>query len=80
MQFLGIAYRDASSKAQGFLNEFDITYPAGMDRGNRTSRAYGVTGVPETFIVDKQGRLLRHFVGPITQAQLSQELDAALQQ
>jgi len=80
VQFYGIAYRDASSKAQSFLDEFQVTYPAGTDRGSRTARAYGVTGVPETFIVDEQGRLLRHILGPITEAELSQELDRALGQ
>ena len=74
VQFFGIAYKDAESKAQAFLDQFDVTYPSAVEPGNRTARAYGVTGVPETFVVDQQGRLVRHFLGPITQAQLSQEL------
>jgi cytochrome c biogenesis protein CcmG/thiol:disulfide interchange protein DsbE len=79
VQFLGIAYKDADSKAQAFLEEFDVTYPGAIDSGNRTARAYGVTGVPETFVVDQQGQLVRHFIGPVTRAQLSQELDRALE-
>lgn len=78
VQFFGIAYKDADSKARAFLEEFDVTYPATVERGNRTARAYGVTGVPETFIVDQQGLLVRHILGPITRAELSQELDRLL--
>jgi len=74
VQFLGIAYQDAASKAQAFLDEFDVTYPSAQDPGDRTARAYGVTGVPETFVIDQQGQLVRHFIGPITQAQLQAEL------
>jgi cytochrome c biogenesis protein CcmG/thiol:disulfide interchange protein DsbE len=78
VQFFGIAYKDANSKAQAFLDEFDVTYPSAVDPGNSTARAFGLTGVPETFVVDRQGKLVRHFLGPITQAQLRQEIDKAL--
>ncbi|MFC2029281.1 TlpA family protein disulfide reductase [Chloroflexota bacterium] len=78
VQFYGIAYKDAASRAQDFVREFDVTYPSGDDPGNRTARAYGVTGVPETFVVDSYGRLVKHFIGPITQQQLSNELDKLL--
>jgi cytochrome c biogenesis protein CcmG/thiol:disulfide interchange protein DsbE len=78
VQFLGIAYKDADSKAQAFLNRFGVSYPSTVDRSNRTARAYGVTGVPETFVIDQQGLLARHFLGSITQAQLSQEIDRLL--
>lgn len=79
VQFFGIAYKDASSKAQTFLDEFGVTYPSAVDPGNEIARAYGVTGVPETFVIDQQGHLLRHFLGPITMEQLAREIDAALE-
>lgn len=78
VQFFGIAYKDADSKAQAFLDEFDVTYPSTVEPGNHTARAFGLTGVPETFVIDQQGLLVRHFLGPITQAQLSQEIDRLL--
>jgi cytochrome c biogenesis protein CcmG/thiol:disulfide interchange protein DsbE len=78
VRFYGIAYKDAESKAQAFLDEFGVSYPSAVDPGNRTARAYGLTGVPETFVVDRQGLLLHHFIGPITLDQLSQEIDRAL--
>ena len=78
VQFFGIAYKDADSRAQAFLEEFDVTYPSTVDRSNRAARDYGLTGVPETFVIDKQGLLVRHYLGPISQAQLSLELDRLL--
>jgi cytochrome c biogenesis protein CcmG/thiol:disulfide interchange protein DsbE len=78
VQFVGIAYKDAASKAQAFLDEFAVTYPSAVEPGNHTAQAYGVTGVPETFVVDQQGRLVHHFVGPVTQAELSHILDQAV--
>jgi cytochrome c biogenesis protein CcmG/thiol:disulfide interchange protein DsbE len=78
VQFYGIAYKDVDSRAQKFLEEFGVTYPSAVDPANRTARAYGVTGVPETFIVDQQGRLHHHFLGAVTQAELSTVLDEVL--
>jgi cytochrome c biogenesis protein CcmG/thiol:disulfide interchange protein DsbE len=78
VQFFGIAYKDAASRAQAFLREFDVSYPAAAEPGNRTARAYGVTGVPETFVIDREGRLYHHFIGPVTRTQLVQMLDKML--
>ena len=78
VQFYGIAYKDAESKAQAFLDEFDVSYPSTVEPGNRTARAYGLTGVPETFVVDQQGELVHHFLGPITQSQLIEEIEPLL--
>jgi len=78
VRFMGIAYKDADSKARAFLEEFGATYPSAVDPGNRTARAYGVTGVPETFVVDQQGQLVKHFIGPVTQAELDQVVSSLL--
>ena len=75
VQFYGIAYKDAKSKAQGFLEEFGITYPCAMDPENLWSRRYGVTGIPETVILDQQGQLVEHIVGPTSAADLGRILD-----
>jgi len=75
VQFYGIAYRNVASQAQTFLDEFGVTYPSAIDPGDRIARAYGVTGVPETFVIDQQGLLVRHFPGPVTGEELSQELE-----
>jgi cytochrome c biogenesis protein CcmG/thiol:disulfide interchange protein DsbE len=55
--FLGIAWSDMDTKALGYLEQFDVTYPNAPDLGTRASQAYRITGVPETFIIDRNGIL-----------------------
>ena len=55
--FLGVAWTDTEKKSLGYLEKFDITYPNGPDLGTRISQAYRTTGVPETYIIDKNGDL-----------------------
>ncbi len=78
VQFFGIAYEDVASKTQAFLEEFGVTYPYGLESNDRTARSLGVTGVPETFVVDQEGKLYHHFIGPVTRAELSSKLELLL--
>lgn len=55
--FLGVDWTDTEPKAMQYLEKFDITYPNGPDLGTKISQAYRTTGVPETYIVDKNGNL-----------------------
>ncbi len=55
--FLGVDYTDTEKAALAYLERFGITYPNGPDLGTRISDLYRMTGVPETFILDKDGRL-----------------------
>jgi cytochrome c biogenesis protein CcmG/thiol:disulfide interchange protein DsbE len=55
--FLGVAWTDTEKKSLAYLEKFDITYPNGPDLGTRISQAYRITGVPETYIIDRQGKL-----------------------
>ena len=80
VQFYGIAYKDADSKAQAFLDEFGVSYPSTVDTSNRTAREYGITGVPETFVVGRDGLLVHHFLGPVARGQLSAAIELALNQ
>ena len=78
VQFYAIAYKDAPSKAKTFIDEFGITFPSGADTGNRIAHAYGLTGVPETFVIDGAGLLVHHFLGPISTGELGLVVDEAL--
>jgi cytochrome c biogenesis protein CcmG, thiol:disulfide interchange protein DsbE len=55
--FLGVDWTDTEPRAMDYLTKFDISYPNGPDLGTRVSQGYRTTGVPETYIVDKQGNL-----------------------
>lgn len=63
---LGVNVQDLVPKALQFLKDTKATYPQVRDRDNTVYRAYGLTGVPETFFVDREGRIVRKFPGVVT--------------
>ena len=62
--FLGVDYVDTEPEAKKTLAKYQITYPNGPDMGTQISQLYRITGVPETFIVDKNGNLAHIQIGP----------------
>lgn len=78
--FLGIDYVDTESAAREYLEKFDITYPNGPDLGTRISQAYRTTGVPETYIVDKNGILQYVKLSPISMGELRSAVDPLLEE
>jgi cytochrome c biogenesis protein CcmG/thiol:disulfide interchange protein DsbE len=76
--FVGVAYQDELANVQAALREFGTTYPVGLDQGDKLSTLYGITGVPETFVVGRDGRVAYVHIGPVTEAVLSAELDNLL--
>ena len=75
---LGLDTQDASSKALEFLEERKATFPSLRDRDRSYGREFGVTGYPETFLIDRQGRIaaMRRF--PVTQEWLDEHLPKLL--
>ncbi|MBO9361956.1 MAG: TlpA family protein disulfide reductase [Thermoflexus sp.] len=73
--FVGVDYLDVPSAAMDYLRRFEITYPNGPDLGTRISRLYRVTGVPETFVVDPEGRVVFYKAAPIQPGELEAVLD-----
>jgi cytochrome c biogenesis protein CcmG, thiol:disulfide interchange protein DsbE len=64
---VGIAYKDRPEDSIRFLNEYGNPYIAlGMDGDGRTAIDFGVYGVPETYVVDKNGIIQLRYVGPLT--------------
>ena len=59
-----ILYKDDYEKAMAYLKQNNYTVPVLIDREGKSAKAYGVTGVPETYIVDKQGVLREKVIGP----------------
>lgn len=77
--FLGIAWTDTESASLAYLKKFNITYPNGPDIGTAISQAYRTTGVPETYIIDKNGRLASVKLSPYTSlAEIQAVLDPLL--
>jgi cytochrome c biogenesis protein CcmG/thiol:disulfide interchange protein DsbE len=75
---LGIDTQEPPEKALEFLGEKKITFPSLRDRDREYGRKFGITGYPETFLIDRAGRIAALKRGPITQAWLDQHLPRLL--
>ncbi len=56
---LGVAYADVEPNSLAYMKEFNVSFPHAPDLGTDISQTYEITGVPETFIIDKNG-VIRH--------------------
>jgi len=77
---LGIDTQDAQEEALEFLREKKIDFPSLRDRDREYGRELGVSGYPETFLIDRRGRIAAVKRGPVTQAWLDQHLDPLLEE
>jgi cytochrome c biogenesis protein CcmG/thiol:disulfide interchange protein DsbE len=65
-RLVGLNYKDAPDNARRFLGTFGNPYSAvGVDANGRTAIDWGVYGVPETFVIGKDGRIAYKYIGPI---------------
>jgi cytochrome c biogenesis protein CcmG/thiol:disulfide interchange protein DsbE len=77
----GLNQRDEPANARRFLAELGDPYVGvGMDRTGRASVEWGVYGVPETFVIDGQGRIVYKHVGPIVNDDLERRILPAMRQ
>ena len=76
IQLVGINYKDAPDDARRFLNRFGNPFIAnGRDASGRTSIDWGVYGVPETYLIGRDGRIAYKLVGPVTADNLIHTLE-----
>lgn len=77
----GVNYRDRPGDAQAFLAELGNPYTAiGTDEKARMGFEWGVTSVPESFVVDGEGRVIKRITGPLVERVISSDLRPALRQ
>jgi cytochrome c biogenesis protein CcmG/thiol:disulfide interchange protein DsbE len=77
--FVGIDAKDAAGEGRRFAERYGISYPLAYDGPGQTVGRYGVTGLPETWFVSRDGKLVGERVqGPVTVAQLRQNIEQAL--
>jgi cytochrome c biogenesis protein CcmG/thiol:disulfide interchange protein DsbE len=75
VRLIGINYKDEPGAARRFLAKYGNPFDAiGADTSGRVAIDWGVYGVPETFVIDRDGRIAYKLVGPIT----AENLEAAL--
>jgi cytochrome c biogenesis protein CcmG, thiol:disulfide interchange protein DsbE len=75
---VGVTYLDNSTASEQFARRYHITYPVLRDVSGDFVRSFGTTGVPETFVINRQGRIqaLQRF--PVTGQWLSRTLPQIL--
>jgi cytochrome c biogenesis protein CcmG, thiol:disulfide interchange protein DsbE len=83
LQLVGINYKDAPDNARRFLGRYGNPFGiVGVDTNGRASIEWGVYGVPETFVVGREGTIVYKMVGPVTPENidtvLKAEIDKAL--
>lgn len=75
VHFVGVDVNDPPADALAFVQKSGITYPVGVDRTfNVTSGKYALYGLPQTFFIDAQGRVVGRIQGAVTRAELDQWL------
>ena len=75
VRLVGIAYKDEPGNTLGFLNEMGNPFSAvGVDEKGRAAIDWGVYGVPETFVIGKDGRIAYKHIGPLTEASFTDVL------
>lgn len=75
---VGVVYQDTRENARRWMHQRGGSWANGLDRRSRTAIEYGVRGVPETFFVARDGRVVYRQIGPVTGEVLGTLLPALL--
>jgi cytochrome c biogenesis protein CcmG, thiol:disulfide interchange protein DsbE len=80
IRLVGINYKDQPDNARRFLNRYGNPFIAsGADQTGRAAIEWGVYGVPETFLIGRDGRIAYKLVGPIGAANFEREVKPAIE-
>jgi len=74
---IGPAYMDQPDESMAFVAKYGLTYPVGLDVQGRIYQLYHVKGIPETFVIDRNGVVVGHIIGATTQEVLESEIEKA---
>lgn len=78
VEFIGVNIWDLPANAATYVDNFEVSYPTGVDADGVIAIDYGVKGIPEKFFIDRQGIVRQKFVGPIRADKLKEALDGLL--
>lgn len=71
VEFIGIAVDDTEEGSKAFVKEYGLSFPTARDASGEIKKAYGLVGVPYTFVIGRDGKLLSVHSGQITEEELS---------
>jgi len=75
---LGVNFQDAPGDALDYVAAAGSTYPVVADTDSTTALAYGLRGVPETFVIDQAGQIVERMIGPVNAERLSSRISTLL--
>lgn len=78
VEFLGVAIWDQTRDVLAHVERYGVGYPNAMDADGDMVVAFGVRGIPEKYILDREGRIVRKLTGPISRERLREILDDLL--
>ena len=76
---LGVDHQDFAGDARAFMRRYGMTYAVVSDKGDELYSRYGATGVPETFCVNRDAKVVAHVPGAVTRESLEQCIQGALE-
>jgi peroxiredoxin len=76
--FLGVDYHDLAPDARKFVVAHGLSFPMLEDGSGAVTGAYGVSQVPETYVLDRSGRIVAHLRGPVTSKAFGAQFEDAL--
>ena len=78
VQFVGFDYHDFESDGRGLLRRYGADYAALHDGDGKVSTRWGITGVPETYVLDPSGHVVAHAASAVGRRELQPLIAAAL--
>jgi cytochrome c biogenesis protein CcmG/thiol:disulfide interchange protein DsbE len=76
---VGLDAKDFRADARRFAKRFGLTFPLVYDGPGDTTEPFGVTGFPETFVLDREGRVVEAFAGPVDGDDVRERFEAAVE-
>jgi peroxiredoxin len=76
--FLGVDDNDLTQDAVTFVAAHQLTFPILVDGSGDVTRSYGISQLPETYVLDARGKIVAHLAGPINSAEFASAFRAAL--
>lgn len=77
---LGIDVLDVTEDAQDFIDEYGLTYPQLRDKDGSSQEEFGIVAYPETFVIDREGRIVDSVRGPVDEQFLRETVDPLLRE
>jgi cytochrome c biogenesis protein CcmG/thiol:disulfide interchange protein DsbE len=75
---VGVNFEDTTGDAGDYVRTAGVSYPVVEDSDSRTALAFGLRGIPETFVIDKNGRIVDRIIGPVDATSLSNKIHSVL--